>query len=137
MKRVMLISNKKGLVFTYFGARYHMSYDLRSRLDIITRGTNISDKAYYKMYCNLHKECYGEEWFFDNIDTVVNNYGKNIDYQLAVGLMDDVLRIEVDIKAAPCTSQKFFEEYCKRHFEEFGEEFGPNKEIPTYKQERE
>ncbi len=127
MKRVMLIENKKGLVFTYFGARFNMSYDLREKLDMITANTNISDKAYYRMYCNFHKMMYEEEWFFDNIDTVINNYGEKINYQSAVCLMDYDLRMEVDYDLAPCPSQKFFEEYCKRHFEYFGEEFEANK----------
>ena len=54
--------------------------------------------------------------------------GKLIDLDAAVMLMDDDLRDEVHADIAPCTDQKFFDEYCKRHEEKFGEEFEPNKE---------
>lgn len=39
--------------------------------------------------------------------TVVNEYGVNVDYDLAVSMMDDDLREEIHGDLAPCTDQQF------------------------------
>lgn len=44
-------------------------------------------------------------------------------YDVAVQLMDDDIREDVHIDLAPCTDEEFLAEYCKRHYEKFGEEF--------------
>ena len=53
----------------------------------------------------------------------VNYEGKEIDFEAAVNLMDDELREELHIQLAPCEAQLFFDEYCKKHFEKYGQEF--------------
>lgn len=59
--------------------------------------------------------------------TVINSAGKTIDFEAAVNIMDDELRESVHFELAPCADQEFFDAYCKRHFEKFGEEFEPDK----------
>jgi len=63
---------------------------------------------------------------------VVNAYGEEICYNVAVELMDDEIREEIHADLAPCTDQEFFDEYAKRHEEKFGEEWELAKENPCY-----
>lgn len=64
--------------------------------------------------------------------TVVNEYGVNIDYDLAVSFMDDDLREQIHGEFAPCTDQQFFDEYAKRHEQKFNEVWELTKENPCY-----
>ena len=68
---------------------------------------------------------------------VTNDYGVDIDYDVAVNLMDDEIREQLHEKlvmqsAEDCTEQKFFDEYCKAHEEKYGEEWELAKENPCY-----
>ena len=63
---------------------------------------------------------------------VVNEYGVEVDFQVAVMYMDDEIREEIHNELAPCTDQEFFDEYAKRHEEKFGEEWEMAKENPCY-----
>ena len=63
---------------------------------------------------------------------VINQYGKEIDFDAAVNIMDDDLREQLNNELAPCTNQKFFEAYAKAHLEKFDEEFEPNKANPVW-----
>lgn len=54
--------------------------------------------------------------------TVVNGYGVEINFDMAVNLMDDDLREKLHAELAPCSEQKFFDEYAERHAEKYGEE---------------
>jgi hypothetical protein len=63
---------------------------------------------------------------------VINEYGKEIDFDAAVNIMDDDLREQLNNELAPCTNQKFFEAYAKAHLEKFDEEFEPNKANPVW-----
>lgn len=65
-------------------------------------------------------------------NTVVNEYGVKIDYDLAVSFMDDDLREQIHGDLAPCTDQEFFDEYAKRHEKEFCEVWELAKENPCY-----
>ena len=64
--------------------------------------------------------------------TVVNEYGVNIDYDLAVSFMDDDLREQIHGTLAPCPDQEFFNEYVKRHEQKFNEVWELAKENPCY-----
>ena len=55
--------------------------------------------------------------------TVVNEWGTEINYDVAESMMDDELRETIHRELAPCTDQEFFDEYVKRHEEKFGEEW--------------
>lgn len=44
-------------------------------------------------------------------------------FAYAVQLMDDEIREAVHMDLSPCSDQEFFDEYCKRHFEKYNEEF--------------
>lgn len=44
-------------------------------------------------------------------------------YEAAVALMDDEIREELHREIAPCSNQKFFDAYCKKHFKKYGEKF--------------
>lgn len=63
---------------------------------------------------------------------VVNEYGVEVDFELAVMYMDDEIREEIHNELAPCTDQEFFDEYAKRHEEKFGEEWEFAKENPCF-----
>lgn len=64
--------------------------------------------------------------------TVKNFWGVEINYDVAVQMMEDDLREEIHAYLAPCTEQEFFDEYAKRHEEKFGEEWELAKENPCY-----
>ena len=64
--------------------------------------------------------------------TVKNTYGTEINYEVAVELMDDDIREELTAELAPCTEQEFFTAYAKAHAEKFGEEWELDKENPGY-----
>lgn len=67
---------------------------------------------------------------------VVNEYGVEVDFEVAVMYMDDEIREEIHKEIhnelAPCTDQEFFDEYAKRHEEKFDEEWEMAKENPCY-----
>lgn len=46
-----------------------------------------------------------------------------VDFEVAVNLMDDEIREALHAELAPCTEQEFFDAYCKAHEEKYGEEF--------------
>lgn len=60
-----------------------------------------------------------------NAVVVRDTEGKMHNYQSMVELMDDETREELHMELCPCSDQKFFDEYCKRHEEKFGEVFPP------------
>ena len=64
--------------------------------------------------------------------TVKNTYGTEINYAVAVELMDDDIREELTAELAPCTEQEFFTAYAKAHAEKFGEEWELDKENQVY-----
>ena len=45
------------------------------------------------------------------------------DFDAAVALMDDDIREELHRELAPCTDLDFLREYCRRHYEKYGEIF--------------
>ena len=47
------------------------------------------------------------------LSKVINNYGKEIDFEFAKAMMDPFLREAVYSELAPCSDQLFFEEYCR------------------------
>jgi hypothetical protein len=53
---------------------------------------------------------------------VINQYGIEIDFDVAVTMMDDDIREKIHFDLAPCTDQEFFDEYVKRHAKLYGEE---------------
>jgi len=63
---------------------------------------------------------------------VTNEYGKEIDFDVAVQLMDDELREELHAALAPCTDQEFFDAYAKAFEEKFGEIWELAKANPVY-----
>lgn len=63
---------------------------------------------------------------------VINPYGLEIDWDVAGSLMDDDIREEVHAELAPCTPQAFFDRYCKRHEERYGEPWELAKPNPCY-----
>lgn len=63
---------------------------------------------------------------------VYNEYGVEIPYSVAVSLMDDEIRERLHNKLAPCTDQKFFDEYVELHERTFGEVWELAKENPCY-----
>lgn len=64
-------------------------------------------------------------------DTVMNEYGVKIDFNVALSLMDDELREKVHMELAPCTEQEFFDTYAKTHKEKYGEKWLLSEPNPT------
>lgn len=54
---------------------------------------------------------------------VINQNGEEIDFEVAVSLMDDEIREDLNRELATCTEQEFFEAYEKAHADKYGEEF--------------
>lgn len=54
---------------------------------------------------------------------VINQNGEEIDFEVAVSLMDDEIREDLNRELAPCSEQEFFSAYEKAHEEKYGEEF--------------
>jgi len=63
-------------------------------------------------------------------NTVINEHGIEIDFDVAVNLMDDELREELHRELAPCADQEFFDAYAKAHEIKFGESWECGKENP-------
>lgn len=66
----------------------------------------------------------------DNI--VTNTHGVEIDFNVAVNLMNDDIREEVYFKCTPCSSQIFFNRYCEYHEERLSEVWELAKANPQY-----
>ena len=54
---------------------------------------------------------------------VINQNGAEIDFEVAVSLMDNEIREDLNRELAPCSEQEFFSAYEKAHAEKYGEEF--------------
>lgn len=65
-------------------------------------------------------------------DTVVNEYGVQIDINQALNLMDEEIYQELDAKLNPCDNQEFFDAYCEAHEEKYGEPWELAKPNPVY-----
>ena len=61
---------------------------------------------------------------------VINMNGTEIDFEVAVAMMDDEIR--ESICGTVDTEQEFFTEYEKAHAEKYGEEWELSKENPCY-----
>lgn len=61
---------------------------------------------------------------------VINMNGTEIDFEVAVAMMDDEIR--ESICGTVDTEQEFFAEYEKAHAEKYGEEWELSKENPCY-----
>ena len=54
---------------------------------------------------------------------MVNVNGTEVSMDAAVMLMDDEISEAIHFDIEPCTEQEFVDEYCRRHFEKYGEDF--------------
>lgn len=63
---------------------------------------------------------------------VTNSYGIEILYDAAANLMEGDLREEIHGEIAPYTKQEFFDEYCKRYKERYGEPWELDTAHPQY-----
>lgn len=66
------------------------------------------------------------------MNKVKNFWDVEIDFDVAVSMMDDELRENIHNDLVPCTDQAFFDEYARRHERKFGEEWELAKENPCY-----
>lgn len=64
--------------------------------------------------------------------TIKNSHGVEIDYDVAVNLMDDDTREDVVYKYFPQSDQAFFDRYCEEHEARFCEEWELAKPNPQY-----
>ena len=67
-----------------------------------------------------------------NSEMVVNSWGTEVSFDLAVSHMDDALREELHRELAPCSMQAFFDAYAEAHRERFGEDWIADEENPTW-----
>ena len=56
------------------------------------------------------------------MNMVINMNGTEIDYDVAVAMMDYELREALHFQLAPCTDQEFFTAYEKAHADKYGED---------------
>lgn len=63
---------------------------------------------------------------------VVNEYGVEIDFEVAENYMDDELCEVLHNELAPCADQEFFDAYCIAHKQKFGEVFEAAKANPVW-----
>lgn len=63
---------------------------------------------------------------------VVNDHGVEIDFNVAVLLMDDNIVTKLINEISPCSDQEFFDAYCIDHVKKYEEEFELAKENPVY-----
>jgi hypothetical protein len=65
---------------------------------------------------------------------VKNEYGITINFEAAVNLMDDAIREALHNSGEydEGDEQQFFDDYCKAHYDKFGEEFELAKKHPCY-----
>jgi len=59
----------------------------------------------------------------ENIEYRAQEIIENGYYASAVALMDDEIREAVHADLAPCSEVEFLEEYMRRHYAKYGEEF--------------
>lgn len=64
--------------------------------------------------------------------TVTNQYGAEINFEVAMNLMDDELREFIAYNVWTESNQEFFDLYCTHHLDKFGEEFELNTATPQY-----
>lgn len=55
-------------------------------------------------------------------DIVINMNGTEIDFDVAVAMMDDEIREMLHRELAPCTDQEFFTAYEKAHADKHGDD---------------
>ena len=63
---------------------------------------------------------------------VKNEYGRELDYEATIDLMDDEIRLDLHQEMCGCTEQEFFDAYCKAHEEKFGEPWELAKSNPVW-----
>ena len=73
-----------------------------------------------------------EEFAAWQLGYVRNGSGAWVYGPAAGALMDDDIREQVHAELAPCTPQAFFDRYCKRHKERYGEPWELAKPNPCY-----
>lgn len=66
------------------------------------------------------------------MSNVINQHGRELNFDAAVILMDDEIRESLHTKLAPCTDQQFFDAYAKAHEKKFGEEWELAKANPQW-----
>ena len=94
-------------------------------------GKNIFSKKYAKPIDNYSGIVYNKDTIKQGrqarrelkMKNMVNVNGTEVSMDAAVMLMDDEIREAIHSDIAPCTEQEFVDEYCKRHFEKYGEDF--------------
>lgn len=63
---------------------------------------------------------------------VINQYGIEIDFYVAVNLMDEEILEKLVELISPCTDQEFFDAYCTEHESKYGCEWVLDTENPVY-----
>lgn len=63
---------------------------------------------------------------------VTNRNGYELDFDAAVGYMDDEIREQLHAMLAPCSDQEFFTAYEIAHEKKYGEEWELSKRNPTW-----
>jgi len=83
------------------------------------------------MRTNLYQSNSAKE--IEMTNTIVNEYGYEMDYDAAVNMMDDDLREAIHNSITESmTPQQFFNAYCKAHLDKYGEVFELAKPNPVW-----
>lgn len=75
---------------------------------------------------------YEEEEELKHLYDVYSDYDKKVDFNAAQVLMDAEVVDELHSENWFETNQEFFDAYCEKHLEKYGEVFEPNKRNPVW-----
>ena len=62
--------------------------------------------------------------------TIVNSFGKYLDFEILLENMDDDIREALHRELAPCDERAFADAYAEKHEQKFGEVWEPYKRSP-------
>lgn len=105
---------------------------IKCALRDLDRLTDREKKNVTLLYVMLASDIDGDPDFESEIDActlfrdghpVVYVNGNEFDYNMAVILMDDEIREDLNDKLAPCTDQEFIDAYCEEHYNKYGIDF--------------
>ena len=100
-------------------------------------------REWIKKECNWHDKNFTDEqigWIIEELESkglvktgiVENDYGVEIDFEVATYLMEDDIREALHNELVPCTDQEFFDAYVKVYKEKYGEPWEFSKKNTVY-----
>ena len=111
---------------------YRISKQAENHLNRIVNLTGMTKTAAVELAIAKLSLSLGGNMDNRQVNTITNAYGKEVDFDAAVNLMDDDLRERLVNECEWESDQQFFMAYCVAHEKAFGEEFEPSKQNPVW-----